>query len=191
MSQTSNAEGHFFKWVEPATAENTRVGWYGPIELALIKWFRDHTDDVPAPFWMDHHQGTSPRELIAAQFVYSPRFVGPASLRHRRSMSDWLAPTTWPLLAAAHSGEIIDGYSNHFCIVPSRSAPTREQLRKFRFRCDWSIWCKAADDLGFLGIETNEGFPPYLIVFSAVISRRLLADPDFRADGRPPRWYLE
>jgi hypothetical protein len=190
MSQSPKDQGRFFKWIEPATHEQTRVGWYGPIDLGLLKWFRDHTGDVPAPFWMEHHRGTSPREMIAAQFAYKPRFIGPASLRHRRTMSDWIAPTTWPLLAAAHANQIIDGYHAHFCVVPSQSAPTREQLRKFLFRCDWSIWCNAADELGFLGIETNEGFPPFVIAFSATISARLLAEPNFRADGEPPRWYI-
>lgn len=190
MSDPPKDKGHFFRWIEPATTLHERVGWYGPIDLELIKWFRDHVGDVPVPFWRDHHHGASPREMIAAQFVYKPRFIGPASLRHRRNMPDWLAPTTWPLLEAAHANQIIDCYHAHFCIVPSQSTPTKEQLGVFHYSYNWTMWCKAADELGFLGIETNEGFPPYLIAFSAAHSRRLLADSSIATDGDPPRWYL-
>jgi hypothetical protein len=181
--------GHFFRSLDPTTGRRERVVWCGPIDLALIKLMHDRAGDVPAPFWMDEHRGAAPREMIEAQFVRKPDIVGPMSLRHLREMSVWRRPTTWPLLAAVHDGRVADLYHAHFCIVPASSMPTPAQFKCLHFHAyDWPAWCKGADELGFLGVETNEGYEPFLLVLSATLSRQFLADPTVPTDRQPPTW---
>lgn len=187
----------WFRHTDPTNSDLERVGWFGPLTVDVIKQFRSRVGDVPAPFSVARRSGVAPREMIAAQLDgrSNEDFIGPVSLRHFRRMSDWLRPTTWPLLSEVHEGRILNLYHQHFVVIPSQSVPdqqTAETLWKFAvyYNQSWTHWCSVADKLGFIGMDTNEGFPPYLVVFGRDASDGLIQDKAIAEAGPPPDWCL-